>query len=51
MIQEGTKIIEFSLDKGRVLFILVLILLLEEQIKLWRRTEKERLLRRKRKLT
>lgn len=51
MIQEGRKIIEFSLDKGRVLFILVLILLLEEQIKLWRRTEKERLLRRKRKLT
>lgn len=42
---------EFSLDKGRALFILALILLFEEQIKLWRRTEKQRPVRRKRKLS
>lgn len=37
----GKKIIEFSLDKGRVLVVLALILLFEEQVKLWRKTKKQ----------
>lgn len=37
----GKKIIEFSLDKGRALIFLALILLFEEQVKLWRRTGKQ----------
>lgn len=37
----GKKIREFSLDKGRALVVLALILLFEEQVKLWRRIEKQ----------
>lgn len=37
----GKKITECTLDKGRALVFLAVRLLFEEQVKLWRRTEKQ----------